>query len=124
MSGFEKITGILRQGLDETRLATLRIGSGLVLFVYVTTHLLNHALGLISIDAMEQGSFWFKLVWRSWPFTIVLYGAITVHFVAALYRLYVRRSLKMRWSEAVQIALGLAIPFLMVVEDLVQSKST
>lgn len=115
MSGFEKITGILRQGLDETRLATLRIGSGLVLFVYVTTHLLNHALGLISIDAMEQGSFWFKLVWRSWPFTIVLYGAITVHFVAALYRLYVRRSLKMRWSEAVQIALGLAIPFLMVV---------
>ena len=33
----------------------IRLASGLVLFVYVTSHLVNHALGLISIDAAERG---------------------------------------------------------------------
>src|SRR5439155_19487860 len=32
-----------------------RLASGLVLFVYVVWHLVNHALGLISIDAAERG---------------------------------------------------------------------
>jgi adenylate cyclase len=38
-----------------------RIVTGLVLFTYLTTHLLNHALGLISLDAMEAGRTWFWL---------------------------------------------------------------
>ena len=33
----------------------IRLASGLVLFVYVTSHLVNHALGLISIDVAERG---------------------------------------------------------------------
>ena len=33
----------------------LRLGSGLILFVFVLTHLTNHALGLISLEAMEAG---------------------------------------------------------------------
>lgn len=33
----------------------LRLITGLVLFAYLTTHLANHALGLISLDAMETG---------------------------------------------------------------------
>ena len=35
--------------------------SGLVLFTYVVTHLANHALGLISLEAMETGRSWFLL---------------------------------------------------------------
>ena len=37
----------------------LRLATGLILFTFVTTHLLNHALGLISLDAMEAGRWWF-----------------------------------------------------------------
>ena len=33
----------------------LRTGSGIILFVYLLTHYSNHALGLISLDAMEAG---------------------------------------------------------------------
>ena len=32
----------------------LRLWSGLVMFVFIATHLLNHALGIISIDAAEK----------------------------------------------------------------------
>ena len=33
----------------------LRLGSGLILFAYVAAHLANHALGLISVAAAEDG---------------------------------------------------------------------
>ncbi len=32
----------------------LRLGSGLVLFAYVFTHLLNHSLGIVSLDLLES----------------------------------------------------------------------
>ena len=31
----------------------LRLYSGLILFVFVTGHLFNHTLGLVSLEAME-----------------------------------------------------------------------
>jgi adenylate cyclase len=37
----------------------IRLASGLVLLVYLVTHFTNHALGLISLDAMEAGRAWF-----------------------------------------------------------------
>jgi len=33
----------------------IRLWTGLVLFTYLTTHFLNHALGLVSLDAMAAG---------------------------------------------------------------------
>ena len=56
-----------------------RLVSGLVLFGYVATHLVNHALGLISLEAMEVGRVWFLAVWRNPVGTIALYGALIVH---------------------------------------------
>jgi hypothetical protein len=41
----------------------MRLASGLVLLLFVSTHLTNHALGLVSLDAMETGLGWFKLIW-------------------------------------------------------------
>ena len=32
----------------------LRMASGLILFVYIGSHLLNHALGLVSLQAAER----------------------------------------------------------------------
>jgi hypothetical protein len=42
----------------------LRLACGLTLFYYVTTHLLNHALGNISIPAMEAGMVVQKWIWQ------------------------------------------------------------
>ena len=87
-----------------------RLVSGLVLFAYVTTHFLNHTLGLLSLDAAEDGRVWFLAFWRSGAGTAALYGALATHLLLALWSLYRRRSLRMPVWEAAQLALGLAIP--------------
>ncbi len=88
----------------------LRLCSGLVLFTYVTTHLVNHSLGLISLDAMEDGRQWFLAVWRNPVGTLALYGALVLHIGLVLWSLYQRRELRMPRWEAGQVALGLLIP--------------
>jgi len=93
----------------------LRLAAGLVLLAYVVLHFLDHALGLISLAAMEAGRWWFLALWRSGPGTVALYGAIVVHGILALWLLYQRRSLRMPPWEALQYALGLLIPALLAV---------
>lgn len=88
--------------------------SGLVLFSYVAAHLLNHALGLVSLTMMETGRDWFLSVWRHPVGTLALYGALVTHVVLALVSLYQRRHLRLPAWEAVQLLLGLAIPPLLI----------
>ncbi len=92
----------------------LRLASGLVLFVYVLIHLLNHALGVVSIDWMEAVEPYRTALWRSLPGTVLLYGALSVHVALALVRVARRRSIRMPIWEAVQMGLGLLIPFWLV----------
>jgi adenylate cyclase len=89
----------------------LRLASGLVLMVFVASHLANHALGIVSLAAMEQGRVVFVAVWRSPPGTLLLYAALFGHIGLVVHRLWRRRSLRMPAWEAAQIALGLLIPF-------------
>ena len=63
---------------------TWRLISGLILFAFALTHFLNHALGHISIEAMEEVQEVRRGVWRSWPGTVPLYGALAVHVSLAL----------------------------------------
>lgn len=92
----------------------LRLWTGLVLFAFVTTHLLNHALGILSLQAMDDGREVFLVIWRNWPMTAVLLGSIGIHIALALWALYRRRSLRMHPWEAAQLILGLLIPFQLV----------
>ncbi len=91
----------------------LRLITGLILFVYVTTHLLNHTLGLISYQAMEEGRQWFLVLWRNPLGTLALYGALLTHFALALWAIYDRRNLRYGIGEGVQLALGISIPLLL-----------
>jgi adenylate cyclase len=93
----------------------LRLKSGLVLMTYVASHLVNHALGIHSLHAMERGLALFGGVWRSWPGSLLLYGALLVHVTLVVHKLYRRRSLKMPAWEIFQVVLGLTIPFFLVV---------
>jgi adenylate cyclase len=88
----------------------VRLSAGLVLLTYVTTHLSNHALGLVSLAAMESGRDWFLALWRSTLGTVLLYGALVTHLLLAPWSLYQRRHLRMPAWEALQLLLGLSIP--------------
>jgi adenylate cyclase len=92
---------------------TLRLASGTILFAYVATHLLNHAAGLVSLDAAEAGRLWFLGFWRSAPMTVLFYGALALHIVLALSAIHARRTLRMPWLEGARILLGLSIPILL-----------
>jgi len=93
----------------------LRLAASFVLLTYLALHLGNHALGLVSLDTMEAGRWWFTALWRSTLGTLALYGAFTVHGVLALWLLYRRGSLRMPAWEVVQYGLGLALPALLAI---------
>jgi adenylate cyclase len=88
----------------------IRLVSGLVLATFLLTHFGNHALGLVSIEAMEAGRAWFNRLWRNPAGAILLYGSLLLHFLLALQALYRRRTLRMPVREAAQLTLGLSLP--------------
>ncbi len=92
----------------------LRLGSGLILFAFVFSHLANHALGLISLDALQAGHRIFAIVWQNPASSTLVVLSITVHVCLALHSVYMRRRLKMRFGEAAQLLLGFAAPVLLV----------
>jgi adenylate cyclase len=87
-----------------------RLITGLILLSYLSTHLINHALGLISLDMMEAGRIWFLALWRNPAGTALLYTSLLTHFSLALWSLYQRRHLRIPLWEALQLMLGLSIP--------------
>ena len=91
----------------------LRLASGLLMLVYVTMHLLNHAVGLVSLKAMEDVLWYIFRIWSNRPAQVLLYGSFLIHFGLALWALWQRRSLRLRSSELGQIVLGFAIPILL-----------
>jgi len=96
------------------RVRRLRLASGLILFCFVASHLLNHALGLYSLKAMESGRWLFLAVWRNPVGSILLLGAISTHLALAFWAIYLRRHWRMPIWQAVQLGLGLLIPLVLV----------
>ena len=90
------------------------MASGLVLFSYISAHLVNHALGLVSLAAAEKGLEYAIEVWYSLPGTILLYGAALVHFLLALWSIYERRTFRLPPAELVRIALGFSLPIILI----------
>lgn len=92
----------------------LRLITGLVIAAFVVGHFLNHALGVVSVDAMNGMRSSLAAWWRSFPGTLLLYGSLATHFILALASLYQRSTLRMPAWEAGQLLLGLAIPPLLI----------
>jgi len=102
-----------RPALDAA-LGRARSVSGSILFVFVLSHLLNHALLLVSLDMAETGQAWFFALWRHPPGMLALYGAFVTHIGVALISLYRRRNWRLPAWQVAQIALGLTIPVLLI----------
>jgi adenylate cyclase len=92
----------------------LRLLSGLVMLAYVTMHLLNHAVGLVSLKAMEDVLWYIFRIWTNRPAQALLYGSFLIHYALALSALWQRRTLRLRFAEAAQLVFGFAIPLLLV----------
>ena len=88
----------------------LRLASGLTLFTYVGLHLTNHALGNISVPAMEAGLLLQKFLWQGVLGTILLYSALTTHLSLGLWAFYERRHFGWTRAELTQTILGMLIP--------------
>src|SRR6202051_1900767 len=92
----------------------IRLGCGLVLFAYLISHFLNHALGNISMEALAAGVHYHILFWRFPPVAIVFYGAALVHSGLGIWALYQRRQFSWKAMEPLQLLLGLSIPVLVI----------
>jgi adenylate cyclase len=91
-----------------------RLMSGVVLLVFVLSHLAAHSFLLISFDRATAALGVLMYFWRTEIGTVLLSLAILTHCVNALWSIYVRRSLHLvRW-EWWQLGLGLCIPLLLM----------
>lgn len=93
---------------------TLRFWTGQVLFAYATCHLLNHAFGIRSIEAMKTAGAILLTPWQSTPGATLLYTALLVHAGLGLHSFWRRRHLRIPAVELAQLFLGLAVPLLLI----------
>lgn len=92
----------------------VRLGCGLVLFAYLVSHFLNHALGNVSMEALAGGVYYHILFWQFLPVAIVFYAAALIHAGLGLWALYDRRQFRWKAIEPLQLVLGLSIPALII----------
>ncbi|MGY4315449.1 adenylate/guanylate cyclase domain-containing protein [Bradyrhizobium sp. JR3.5] len=92
----------------------VRLVTGAIMFAYLISHFLNHALGNISTEAMAIGVHYHTKFWQFLPVAIVFYGACLVHTGLGIWALYQRREFHWKAIEPLQLTLGLSIPMLIV----------
>jgi len=92
----------------------IRLGCGLVLFAYLVSHFLNHALGNISMDALATGVYYHMAFWQFLPVAIAFYAAALLHAGLGIWALYERRQFRWKAIEPLQLVLGLSIPALVI----------
>jgi adenylate cyclase len=106
----EQLTAFLR-GISARQ---VRLASGLVLFAYLLSHFLNHALGNVSMEALASGVYYHTLFWQFLPITILFYAACLVHTSLGIWALYERRQFRWKAIEPLQLVLGLSVPALVI----------
>ena len=106
----EQLTTYLR-GISVRQ---IRLATGLVLFAYLVSHFVNHALGNISMEALASGVYLHTSFWQFLPVAILFYTACLVHTGLGLWALYERRQFRWKAIEPLQLVLGLSIPALVI----------
>src|ERR1700746_2691625 len=102
----------IRKFLRGIGVRQVRLVCGMVLFTYLISHFLNHALGNISVDALTEGVHYHILFWQFLPVAIIFYTAMLLHGGLGIWALYQRRQFPWIAIEPLQLLLGLSIPVL------------
>ncbi len=92
----------------------VRLASGVVLFAYLLSHFLNHALGNVSMAALADGVYYHTLLWQFLPVAVLFYTACVVHTALGIWALYERRQFRWTTMEPLQLVLGLSVPALVI----------
>lgn len=100
--------------IRATSARQVRLVCGVILFAYVISHFLNHALGNVSVEAMEAGVTYHTAFWQFLPVAMLFYTAALTHMGLGIYALYQRRQFRWRTIEPLQLVLGLSIPALVM----------
>ena len=98
-----------------------RMYSGLVIFLYVTVHLVNHSTGLISLEAMEGLRQRVSAFNRHIIVTVILYTALLVHALLGFQHLLTRRSFKMSAKDWIQLVTSFILPLALLPHMLASS---
>jgi adenylate cyclase len=106
----EQLTTFIR----GTGLRQVRLVSGVILFAYLVSHFLNHALGNVSMEALAGGVYLHTSFWQFLPIAILFYTACLVHTALGIWALYERRQFRWKAIEPLQLVLGLSIPMLVI----------
>lgn len=101
----------VRSFLPDKAAHRLGFVTGAVMFTFVSMHLANHALLIVSDSAADAALRIFKILWRNPLGAMILYGSFMIHFLLALRILYLRRHLG-RPLVMMQLVFGLSLPFL------------
>jgi adenylate cyclase len=110
----EAIPVSLTKSIRGISVRQIRLVCGLVLFAYLVSHFLNHALGNISMDALAAGVYYHTAFWQFLPVAIAFYTAALVHAGLGIWALYERRQFRWKAIEPLQLVLGLSIPALII----------
>ncbi|RED53904.1 adenylate/guanylate cyclase domain-containing protein [Aestuariispira insulae] len=90
------------------------LSAGLVMFFYVTCHLINHAAGVVSVDSANLAEEYLIELWTTIGGILLLSAAVLFHLGSALWVTFIRRSLRMPLWQWSQLLLGLLIPALLI----------
>lgn len=104
----------LQKTVRGVGLRQIRLISGTIMFAYLISHFLNHALGNISMAALATGIHYHTMLWHFLPVAILFYSACLVHTALGVWALYQRREFSWKAIEPLQLVLGLSIPMLIV----------
>ena len=104
----------IRKKLEGVGVRQVRLACGLVLYAYLVSHFLNHALGNISPDALATGVYYHTAFWQFAPVAIAFYTAVLVHTGLGIWAFYERREFRWTAIEPLQLVLGLSIPALVI----------
>lgn len=92
----------------------LRLVTGTVLFAFLISHFVNHSLGNLSLEAMENALITHNRIWQGEPVRTIFYLSALIHTALGIWMLYERRQFSWGWAEGLQLVLGLSIPALIV----------
>ncbi len=86
------------------------IVTGMIMFLFISMHLANLALGLISVQVMEDWRWTLTGVWTSFPpLKMALSVSLAVHFLLALLSLFLRNTLRVPAYDMAQMVAGVMI---------------
>jgi adenylate cyclase len=98
----------------QTVLRNARLVSGLILMVFVASHLTNLLIGIHSLAAMEAWRATLMGPWKTGAGQLLLLWAACAHVALGLYAMSARRSLAMSRTDIAQLVLGLLTPPLLL----------